>query len=86
MRNVTQVLACMLTKIPASETVLRAHLNTLVEQVKYLAPELQGDAWRVTANNLNTYMPYPPEEDWHFEVGAIFADEDLDIFRAKLNN
>ena len=81
-RNIGEVVDQMLEKIPASAAGLRADLRCMMRDASYLAPELMGGLWDVLSVHLNHHVPFPPEEDWQWEVGAIMADKSVNEFKA----
>jgi hypothetical protein len=74
MRAIDEVIDAMVAEVPASEVALLERFAWLKKDARYKPPEAMGFAWDNLAGFVNAAIPYPPVEDWHKRVVAVFTN------------
>ena len=82
-RNCCVVIRQMLEKVPSDKEDFIEALRWNLNDASYKAPE-ETLQWERTAETLQRYIPYPPTEDWQFEVLSIFMVKPVNELRAEL--
>lgn len=76
MRNIDEVLDAMLAAVPTEAAALRADLERLKRDVRYIPPEAHRVAWKRGAELLyQTFGDEPPTEGWQGRVFRIWMGE-----------
>ena len=75
MRYLPTVITQLLEVIPdkAEQCQLREDLERIKQSAKYTAPEIMSFKWSEVSAALSAVLPWPPVEDWHKSVAAIFS-------------
>lgn len=79
MRNIAEVLSRCLAEVPEDfigYEELKKDFRSIVESVKYCAPELMSTQWDRAAESLATHLGDPNIGGFRKRVAAIFSDSE----------
>lgn len=84
-RSIADVVGQILQKMPVAEQAeFRNELDDLARRFCYVAPELAGAMWVELGKLLTDRLPFPPQEEWQWEVGAVLANVPVEEFKARV--
>lgn len=83
-RNIFGVAKAIQNATP-EEHKFHGYIGKFIDGLIYKAPEqLDGECWRSLSHLMNANLPWPPVDDWGWEVASIITTKSVDELKAEV--